>query len=192
MRAALIRSLGAALLCGSAFGANAQLYRWTDGKGGVHFTDTPPPAGAKIVRKRDAAAAAAPDAGAEPYALQQARKDFPVTLYSAPGCGPCEEARKLLNARGIPFKEVGVVDNPQIEELRKLFDEVTVPIMTVGRTVQKGYEQSAYHGLLDSAGYPKTGELPPRKQEAPTPSRPEVLPVEPPPPPGPYSPERMR
>ncbi len=194
MRATLIRSLGAALLCAAAFGANAQQYRWTDDKGRVHFTSTPPPAGAKGVQKRGAAApaAAAPDAGAEPYLLQQARKDFPVTLYSAPGCEPCEEARKLLNARGLPFKEVGVIEIPQIEELKKMFGEATVPIMTVGRTVQKGFEQSAYHGLLDSAGYPKTGELPPRKQEAPTPSRPEVLPVEAPPPPGRYSTDRLR
>jgi glutaredoxin len=152
-----IRSLVAALLCAAAFGADAQLYRWTDDKGRVHFTSTPPPAGAKSVQKKGAPApaASAPDSGAESYLLQQARKDFPVALYSAPGCEPCEGARKLLNARGIPFKEVSVVDNPQIEELKKLFNDATVPVLTVGRTVQKGYEQGAYHALLDAAGYPK-------------------------------------
>jgi len=189
-----LRPLIAALLCASTVGANAQLYRWTDDKGGVHFTNTPPPAGATRVQRKGVAAPTprAQDSAAEPYALQQARKDFPVTLYSSPGCEPCEEARKLLNARGLPFKEVGVTEIPQIEELRKMFGEATVPVLTVGRTVQKGYEQGAYHGLLDSAGYPKTGELPPRKQEAPTPARPEVVPVEAPPPPGRYSTERLR
>jgi glutaredoxin len=194
MKTIVVQTLAAALLCAAASGASAQLYRWTDDKGRVHFTNSPPPPGAKNVQKRaaPAPAATAPDSGAEPYALQQARKEFPVALYSAPGCGPCEEARKLLNARGIPFREVGVMENPQIEELKKLFGEATVPVLTVGRTVQKGYEQSAYNALLDSAGYPKAGVLPPRKQEAPTPSRPEVLPAEAPPPAGPYSTDNLR
>ena len=188
------RPLIAALLCAAAFGASAQMYRWTDDKGRVQFTNTPPPAGAKDVQKKGVAAPAppAPDSANEPYALQQARKDFPVTLYSAPGCEPCEDARKLLNARGVPFKEVSVVEDSQIEELKKVANSDSVPVLMVGRTVQKGFEQSAYHAVLDVAGYPKTGVLPPRHQEAPTPSRPEVLPVEPPPPPGPYSPDRLR
>jgi hypothetical protein len=35
--------------------------------------------------------------------------------------------------------------------------------------VQKGFEEGAYHGLLDIAGYPKTGEAPARSQAEPKP-----------------------
>src|SRR5204863_7062656 len=42
----------AALLLGCAATAAAQLYRWTDDKGKVHFGDTPPPAGARNVQKK--------------------------------------------------------------------------------------------------------------------------------------------
>jgi glutaredoxin len=191
-----VRALIALLLLAGAAGAAAQqMYRWTDDKGRVHVTSTPPPAGTKGVQKVGAAPASpapAPEAAGEPYALQQARRSFPVTLYSAPGCEPCDEARKLLNARGIPFREVSVVDEPQIEELKKAAESDSVPVLLVGRTVQKGYEQGAYHALLDSAGYPKAGVLPPRNQEPPAPAKPEVLPVEAPPPPGRYSIERLR
>src|SRR5712692_9723641 len=87
-----------------------QLYRWTDEKGRVHVTDTPPPPNAKSVQKKAvpgaAAPGAAPSSGNEPYALQMARKSNPVTLYTTPGCEACGEARKLLTARGVPFREV--------------------------------------------------------------------------------------
>lgn len=146
--------------------ASAQIYRWTDEKGNVHITDTPPPPGARNVQKRQPASAPQGD-GNEPYALQAARKNAPVTLYSTPGCEPCSAARKLLNARGVPFKEVSVVDDKQIEELKKAVGGNAVPSLVVGGTVQQGFEETTYHGILDAAGYPKTGVLPPRSQTEP-------------------------
>jgi len=42
----------AVLLCAAASAALAQqLYRWTDEKGRVHITDTPPPASARNVQR---------------------------------------------------------------------------------------------------------------------------------------------
>lgn len=187
----------AALLLAAALPAAAQLYRWTDDAGRVHFTDSPPPPNAKNVQKRGAPAAVPQAKGGpagsapEPFVLQQARKDYPVTLYSTPGCDACGEARKLLNARGIPFKEVSVTDEAQIAELKSAVGSNSVPSMLVGRTVVRGFEEGNYHRTLDAAGYPKTGVLPPRSQAEPTPvepAKPEVKPVEAPPKPGLYAP----
>jgi glutaredoxin len=188
----------AVALCVLAFGASAQqLYRWTDDKGRVHVTDTPPPTTAKNVRK-SGPQAPSPDtaepksSGSEPFALQQARKNFPVTLYTVPECVACTAARDLLNKRGVPFKEVSVTEPATQDEFKKAIGGNTVPAMVVGSTVQKGFEEVAYQRLLDAAGYPATGILPARSQAAPAPppapGLPEVKPVEPPPPPGPYSP----
>lgn len=145
-----------------------QLYRWTDDKGRVHVTDTPPPPSAKAVQKKPAPGAAASGAAEspanEPYALQLARKSNPVTLYTTPGCEPCGEARKLLNARGVPFKEVSVSDEKQVEEMKRAVGGSSAPSLVVGETVQIGFEAAAYHRVLDAAGYPKAGILPPRQQ----------------------------
>lgn len=145
------------------------LYRWTDEKGRVHFTDTPPPAGAKAIQKRAASSGAASQGAIEPYALQLARKNHPVTLYSTPGCQGCAEARKLLNVRGVPFKEVSVTTEQQIEELKKAVGANAVPSLIVGSQVQQGFDEAIYHSALDIAGYPKTGAAPERKQEEPKP-----------------------
>jgi glutaredoxin len=159
------------VLLGAAFAASAQLYRWTDENGRVHVTDTPPPPSAKDVRKR--AIDAAPDAGSDanqPYALRIAVERHPITLYTAPNCRPCADARKLLNSRGAPFKEVSVVGQPHTEELRKLIGSLSVPALAVGASVQRGFEEGAYHTLLDSAGYPRAGVLPRRNQTEPKPA----------------------
>jgi glutaredoxin len=193
-----MRILPAIALCVAAFSASAQqLYRWTDEKGRVHVTDTPPPPSVKGVKRTgpqgDSSDTEAPQsAGPEPFALQQARKNFPVTLYTVPECEACNAARNLLNKRGVPFKEVSVTEPAVQDDFKKTIGGNTVPAMVVGSTVQKGFEETAYQRLLDAAGYPATGTLPARSQAAPAapaaPGLPKVEPVPPETPPGPYSP----
>jgi glutaredoxin len=167
-----MRSFIFLLLSGAAFAASAQqLYRWTDERGRVHITDTPPPASARNVQRRSADGAPA-DETPLPYALQLAAKNSPVTLYTAPDCAPCGQARALLNARGVPFREVSVIDEQQAEDLRKSVGSLSVPSIRVGSSTQKGFEQGAYDGLLDSAGYPRAGILPTRNQAEPKPAPP--------------------
>ena len=165
MRTALFAGFVLAVLAGSG-PARAELYRWTDSAGRTHVTDTPPPANAKSVKK-EASTAAPATASAEPFALQEARKNFPVKLYSAPSCEPCNRARSLLNARGIPFAETSVHDLETIDELKKAADTDRVPALVVGSDVVKGYDEGSYNVALDAAGYPKAGVLKPRNQQAP-------------------------
>jgi len=146
--------------------AAQQLYRWTDEKGRLHVADTPPPPGAKDVHRWRVTASSAAEGGSEPYALRQARKESPVTLYTAADCEPCNDARKLLNSRGIPFKEVSVTEK-EVNDLVKLAGSASVPVIVVGNATQKGFEGSVYHRLLDAAGYPRMGLLAPRSQQEP-------------------------
>ena len=183
-----------AVLAVCAASAQAQqLYRWTDEMGAVHITDTPPPPSAKSVQK-PRATAAAPAATQHPFELAQAMKDFPVTLYTAPNCeAPCARARDVLNRRGVPFREVPVGDKDSIQELTKLAGDKQVPVLLVGHSVQKGFQQEAFESLLDAARYPRAGLMPARNQTAPKPPaeapKPEAeKPAEEPRPTGPYAP----
>lgn len=167
-----MRSVIFAALLSVACAASAQLYRWTDETGRVFVTDTPPPAAARGVQKLPAAPAstAAADTASLPYAVQLAVKNSPVTLYTASDCEPCGTARRLLNTRGVPFREVVVADEAQQQELQRAVGALAVPSIIVGDSVQKGFEEGLYHGLLDIAGYPKTGEAPARSQAEPKPA----------------------
>jgi glutaredoxin len=151
----------------SASAARAELYRWTDEKGRVHVTDTPPPASARSVERQKPIANVG-QGGQLPYGLAEAMKNFPVVLYTSPNCKEgCELARSALNSRGVPFREVQVWDEQTNEALKKATGASQVPTLMVGRSVHQGFEQGAYDALLDSARYPKAGAVPRRNQGAP-------------------------
>jgi len=148
--------------------AQAQLYRWTDEKGHTQFGDTPP-AGAKDVRESKLATAK-PAAAPPPFELAELQKNFPVTLYTAPGCKEaCDSARSVLNKRGVPFTEIQVWTPSTLEQLKKAANTEKVPALVVGRSAQSGFDPGAYDALLDSAGYPPAGAFPARSQAAPAP-----------------------
>jgi len=161
--------LAAALAAGAVSTQAQQLYRWTDDKGRVHITDTPPPARTALAA-RWARQSLRPSASARLLPRAAAQRDFPVVLYTSPPCKqPCDDARAALNRRGVPFREVQVWDEDSQEQLKKVAGSTEeVPVLTVGRSVQKGYQQDAYDALLDSARYPRAGILKPRAQAAPT------------------------
>jgi glutaredoxin len=147
--------------------ARAELYRWTDEKGRVHVTDTPPPASARSVARQKPLANVV-EGNQPPYELALAMKNFPVVLYTSPDCNEgCALARNALNSRGVPFREVQVLDEQTNDALKKATGANQVPALTVGRSVHQGFEQAAYEALLDSARYPKAGTMP-RREQAPS------------------------
>ena len=82
---------------------------------------------------------------------------MPVTLYTSPDCGAdCQQARDLLNGRGVPFTEKLLKKQEDIDELKQLVGDAFVPSMKVGRENARGFNAGNYNKLLDLAGYPKT------------------------------------
>lgn len=156
----------AAVALSFALGAHAQVYRWLDEKGRWHAGDTPPPS-ARDVEKVSAARTPATSEPVEPYSLQLARKNNPVTLYTTPKCPLCDRARQLLKARGVPFSEKSVVTDEQVQELVDVVGRDALPSLVVGTKVQDGFAESLYEAMLDAAGYPKKTALPARTQQEP-------------------------
>lgn len=131
----------------------AELYRWVDEKGNVEYRDTPPPPTAKKVERRRAGGSVIETTDL-PYSVQQAARNFPVTLWIT-NCGaPCDQARAHLARRGVPYTE----KDPQgdVESFTKLTGGTDIPVLYVGSTRVKGYLESEWDAVLDAVGYPKT------------------------------------
>src|SRR5688572_22610441 len=124
----------------------AQLYRWVDEKGNVEWRDTPPPPTARKSEQRNIGTPP-PATGELPYSLQQAVKNFPVTLWTT-SCGDaCDKGRAHLSRRGVPYTE----RNPQseFETFKKETGGTEVPVLFVGRNRTKGYLESEWDAALD-------------------------------------------
>lgn len=78
----------------------------------------------------------------------------PVSLYTNSECGAlCAEARSYLQALRVPFTEVSVEDPADVAKLQNLTGQQKVPVLIVGKAVQRGYDTGLYARLLVDAGY---------------------------------------
>jgi glutaredoxin len=143
----------------SAATAEAQMYKWVGADGKITYSDVPPPPTAKMVETKSLSSGGPSTAGL-PYEVAQAVKNNPVKLYTTDKCPACDSGRKLLMARGVPFTEKTVSTNEDIEKVRQVSGDTRLPVLTVGRTKQTGFEAGAWNSALTFAGYPATSQLP--------------------------------
>lgn len=137
----------------------AELYRWVDSEGKIHYSDQMPPAGTNYLQKKQQSPNVI-QSSELPYVLQVAVKSNPVTLYIT-NCGEgCDKAREHLVKRGVPYTSKNPETAADAEALKKLINSLEVPVLVLGgnRTV-RGYNAAEWDKALDIAGYPKTSAL---------------------------------
>ena len=183
MKTAAYVMAGALLSSVTAIDA-AQLYRWVDDKGNVEWRDTPPPANAKKVEQR-AVGGSTIQTTQLPYSVQQAMKNFPITLWVS-NCGDgCDKAKAHLARRGIPYTPKDPA--AEFESFKKQTGGSEVPVIFVGSTRLRGYNEGEWDSALDTAGYPRSPS--PGYKPPPPPTAPAIKPAtEKPPAPGPATP----
>jgi glutaredoxin len=157
---AIPRSAALALLALAALPAWAQ-YKVVAPDGSVTYTDRPPYEGNLRITPigRNAPAAAVAEVGL-PIELRQATARYPVTLYTTADCLPCDNGRKLLQQRGVPYVERTIGSEEDAQALERLVGARTVPALTVGAQPLRGYSDTDWAAYLDAAGYPKASKLP--------------------------------
>jgi glutaredoxin len=167
------------LACASS---SAQVYKWTDAQGTVHYTDTPPPQ-QRASQLKPPSAGTSGETAALPYELARAVKASPVTLYTTTqsSCTGCDLGRVLLRARGVPYLEKTVDTDEDKEALRRLAGKLELPLLVVGSRKVAGFQDAAWQEALTSAAYPRSAQLPSGYQYAsPEPAAPATVPAPPP------------
>jgi hypothetical protein len=137
--------------------ASAAMYKWVDKQGRTQYSDTPPPAGAKKVEEQKFIHNTI-DTGGAPFAVREAAKRNPVTVWMN-DCGSlCDQARNFLARRGVPH----AVRNPSRQDEQNAWKNASggdnsVPLLIVGTaTALKGFDEAQWNAALDAAGYPRS------------------------------------
>lgn len=137
------------------------LYKVVQPDGSVTYTDRPPveTGPSRITPMTRSGGSASPDSGL-PLELRQASARYPVILYSADDCPPCDNGRRLLQQRGVPYTEKRIVTEEDAAALDRLVGGRSVPALSIGQQPLRGFSESDWGAYLDAAGYPRTSKLP--------------------------------
>ncbi len=148
----------------TASGLQAQsVYRIVGPDGRVTFSDKP------SLSAVPAAKGSAPDIPttapsasgvALPFELRRVVNQFPVTLYTASNCAPCDQGRLLLRKRGVPFAEKTVSSAEDAQALQTLSGNTSLPFLTIGSQQIQGFSEQEWTQYLTAAAYPETSKLP--------------------------------
>lgn len=138
------------------------VYRIVGPDGRVTFSDKPPQTPSTKVTPVDntSAAPSATPGAALPFELRRVVNQFPVTLYSASACAPCDQGRQLLRQRGVPFTEKTVTSAQDAQALQNLSGNTSVPFLTIGAQQIHGFSAAEWTQYLNAAAYPETSKLP--------------------------------
>lgn len=160
MRKPLARLLLLSATALLALDASAQLYKSVGPDGKVTYSDVPPPPSAKKVEVKAMTAGDDTNTNNFPADLAGAVSRNPVSIYTAPACTVCNDARNMLKANGIPFTEKTVSSNEDIGKLKQVSGGSLLPVMLVGSKKVPGFESNAWRSALTDAGYPTSSKLP--------------------------------
>lgn len=138
--------------------ANVQaegVYRWVDKSGKVQYGDRPAEDAEKSEQKKFSGTSSKNENELS-YSVRKAQSDFPVKLYVMPSCGEgCNQARTLLNKRGVPFEEFSLVTKEDFEAFTQKVGGKVTPTILIGKTLLGGFNPEQLNSELDIAGYLK-------------------------------------
>lgn len=136
------------VLCTLASIVHADVYRWTDEHGHIHFGDKPP-AGTTTeqveIRINTYTSPQIVSRPAERRAKVEGRK--PVVMYSASWCGVCKRAMAYFKAKDIPYQDYDVENSAKGRADFKRLGGRGVPIILVGDARMNGYSPAHFERL---------------------------------------------
>ena len=150
--------------------SSAEIYRWVDEKGVVHFSDSPTQNVSEASVKENVSS---PDPNPEDNSpptsktrtitlnsdffkpLDKGRPDRvsvnapTVEIYETNWCGYCEKAKKFFRSRGIKFKSYNIEkDAAAARRMMTLTKRRAVPFVVINGHPIQGYSEQAYEQAL--------------------------------------------
>ena len=145
-----------------ALPAAAEIYRWTDSTGKVHYSDKPPADAKKQEVRVETQSFGGPprsegwardvlrakSAGAEKPAAGSAG----LTMYATSWCGYCRRARAYLAEKGVSYREVDIEASEANRKEFKAYGGGGVPLFVSGDARLRGFNPSSMEQFLAKTG----------------------------------------
>jgi glutaredoxin len=130
----------------------AEIYKWTDEQGQIHFSDEKPEnQESKEVELeiRTYESVSYEDLSNEPSKVEPAKADArkKVVMYSASWCGTCKKAKKYFRRNGIPFTNYDIEKSSRAKKLYEQLGASGVPVIIVGKKRMNGFSEAGFQRI---------------------------------------------
>lgn len=146
------RSVATFLMLSLATVSVAEVYKWTDAQGKVHYGDSPPPEQKRQQVRIRIRSLGGPATVGTVETAAPIRRDR-VRLFGATWCGYCKLAKAHLARRGIAYEDVDVEASDSGRREYEALGGRGVPIILVGRQRMDGFDAAGLDDMLARAGY---------------------------------------
>ncbi len=128
----------------SSYTVNAEIYKWVDEQGKIHFTDNPP----KNKQAEEVKLKINTYSSVEIKPLiERLAKPGKVVMYSAEWCGICTQAKQYFRKNNIKYISYDVEKSRTGKMDFKLLRGKSVPIIIVGNKRMNGFTVSRFNKL---------------------------------------------
>ncbi|WP_290580470.1 glutaredoxin domain-containing protein [Ketobacter sp.] len=137
------------LLCSGL--ASAEIYKWVDDKGRVHFGDAPRKNQAVETIQLEVNTYESVSYDDVEFAEPSVRKPLnqKITMYSTSWCGYCTKARQYFTSNNIPFTEYDIEKNPSARRAYDAMGAKGVPVILVGKKRMNGFSQQGFENIYN-------------------------------------------
>ena len=118
---------------------SAEIYKWTDEKGLIHYSSEKPDnhefteIGAEVNTYSSVS-----------YDASKIDTGKNVVIFSTSWCGTCKKAKTYMRRQGIPFTEYDIEKSSRAKSLYKQLDATGVPVILVGKERMNGFSEAGF------------------------------------------------
>jgi glutaredoxin len=122
----------------------AEIYKWTDDKGKVHFSDKEPrhQKSSEVRLKINTYESVNYDTSI----FDTGKK---VIMYSTSWCAYCKKAKRYFKRKGIPFTEYNIENNMTAKRQYKKMGATGVPVILVGNKRMNGFSEKGFERIYN-------------------------------------------
>jgi glutaredoxin len=126
----------------------AEIYKWVDAQGNVHFGDrAPKSAVTETIDLKINTFQSVTIEPFEPFESSPSRRSGRVVIYTTEWCGVCKKAKRYFQENKIAYQEYDVEKSEKGKKDYKAMNGSGVPIILVGKQRMNGFSQSRFDGL---------------------------------------------
>ena len=131
---------------------HAELYKWVDQNGKVHYGDSPPENVQlkKITGNVSSFSSVSVETFIyDPNLVTRRKKSRDVVMYSTSWCGVCKKAKRYFKSKNIPFTEYDIEKSEKAAREFKKLRGRGVPVILVGDQRMNGFSAKNFDRIYN-------------------------------------------